>query len=137
MASKLGTATVNSILDLNFGAVAFTPVATIYVTLFTTAPTDYGTGLGGVEVTGGSYARSAVTNNLTNFPAAASRAKANGTTIPFVSPTAAWGTVVAFGYRDALAAGNWLGGGDLTTNQTISSGNTVQFAIGSLTITLP
>jgi len=137
MASKLGTTPVNSILDQSFGAVAFTPPVTVFVALFTTALTDYGAGSGGVEATGGSYARSSVTNNLTNFPAAASRAKANGTAVNFVTPTAAWGTVVAFGYRDALAAGNWLGGGDLTTNQTISSGNTVQFAIGALTITLP
>ena len=137
MASKLGTTTVNAILDLNFGGVAFTPPATVYVTLFTTAPTDYGTGLGGVEGTGGSYARPAVLNNLTNFPAASARSKSNGTTIAFASPTAAWGTVVAFGYRDALAAGNWLGGGDLTTNQTVSAGNTVQFAIGALTVSLP
>ena len=137
MASKLGTTPVNSILDQSFGAVAFTPPVTVFVALFTTALTDYGAGSGGVEATGGSYARSSVTNNLTNFPAAASRAKSNGTAIAFTTPTAAWGTVVAFGYYSAVTAGTWLGGGDLTTNQTISSGNTVQFAIGALTITLP
>ena len=137
MASKLGTISVNAILDQNFGAVAFTPPTAVFVSLFTTAPTDYGAGSGGVEVTGGSYARSSVTNNLTNFPVAAARAKSNGTAIAFTSPTAAWGTVVAFGYYSAITGGTWIGGGDLTTNQTISSGNTVQFAIGALTITLP
>ena len=136
MASKLGTTPMNAVLSRIFGSTAYTPPATLYIALFTTSPTDFAAGTGGTEVSGGSYARVAVTNNSTNFPAASSRASSNGTAISFTTPSGSWGTVVGFGIYDAVTAGVWQGGGDLTTSQTISSGNTVSFAIGAITITM-
>jgi len=56
----------NTILDLVYGGVAYTPPAILYVALFSVAPTDAG---GGTELSGGGYARVAVPNDLTNFPA--------------------------------------------------------------------
>ena len=110
------------ILDHVLGNAAYTAPANIHVALFTAAPTDAG---GGTEVTGGSYARVSVTNNATNFPAAASGLKQNGTAITFPTATADWGTVVAFGLFDAGSGGNllywgWLGtdDGDLFTATT-------------------
>ena len=122
------------LLDHVFGNAAYTAPATLYVSLFTAAPSDTG---GGTEVSGGSYARVAVTNNATNFPAASGGAKSNGTVITFPAPTANWGTVVAFGIHDAASAGNLLAWATLTTNRTINSGDGApKFAIGDLDITL-
>jgi hypothetical protein len=122
------------LLDHVFGAAAYTAPATLYVALYTATPSDTG---GGTEVTGGSYARVAVTNNATNFPAAAAGAKANGTAITFPSPTANWGVVVAFAILDAASAGNFLCWGAITPNKTVNNGDPApSFAIGDLDITL-
>lgn len=120
------------LLDHVLGNAAYTAPETVYVALYTTAPTDVG---GGVEVSGGSYARVAVTNNLTNWPAAAAGAKANGTEITFPTATADWGTVVAFAILDAASAGNFLYWGDLTQSKTVNNGDTAKFAVGDLDVT--
>lgn len=137
MASKNGTSVVSSQLNQQFNGAAYTPPSTIYVALLTTAATDYGTGVGSVEVTGGGYVRTAVVANVTNFPTTATRSIGNGTVVNFVTPTASQGTAVGFGYYSAVTGGTWQGGGDLATNQVLSTGNTVSFAIGALTISLP
>jgi hypothetical protein len=121
------------LLDHVFGNASYSAPGTLYVSLFTAAPSDSG---GGTEVTGGAYARVAVTNNATNFPAAAAGAKSNGTAITFPTATANWGTVVAMGVHDASTAGNLLAWADLTTSQAINTGATASFAVGDLDITL-
>lgn len=124
------------LLDHVFGDSAYTAPGTLYIALFTAAPSDSG---GGTEVTGGSYARVAVTNNTTNWPNATGTSptsKANGTVITFPTATANWGTVVAFGIFDASSGGNLIAWADLTTNKTINSSDTASFGVGSLTITL-
>lgn len=124
----------NKLLDNLFGATAYTVPGTLYVALFTAAPTDAG---GGTEVSGGSYARKAVTNNTTNWPNASGGSKSNGALITFATPSANWGTVVAFAIFDALTAGNMLAWADLTTSKTINNGDPApEFAIGALVITL-
>lgn len=121
------------VLDHVFGAAAYTAPATLYVAAYTAAPTDAG---GGTEATGGAYARVAVTNNATNFPAASAGAKSNGTTITFPTATASWGTILAAALLDAATAGNFLGWCDLTVSKAVGSGDTLQFAVGDLDITL-
>ena len=121
------------LLDHVFGAAAYTAPATVYIALFTVAPTDAG---GGTEVTGGSYARLAVTNNATNFPAAAAGAKSNGTVFTFVTATANWGTVVAFAIFDAVTLGNMLCWADLTLSKAVNNGDTASFPVGDLDLTL-
>lgn len=69
----------NKIIDAVFRGQALGAPATLYVGLFTAAPSDAG---GGVEVTGGSYARVAVVSNLANWAgtqAAASTVASSGT----------------------------------------------------------
>ena len=122
----------NKVLDHVLGGGDYTRPATVYVALYTVAPSDTG---GGTEVSGGSYARVAVTNNSTNFPAASGGAKSNGTEITFTTATASWGTVVAFGIFDAATSGNLLLWADLTANKTIDSGDTAKFAVGDLDYT--
>jgi len=124
----------DELLDHVFGNAAFTAPGTVYVALFTATPSDSG---GGTEVSGGSYARVAVTNNATNWPAASGGAKANGTAITFPAPTANWGTVTSFAIFDAASAGNLLAWGALTVNKTINNGDAApSFAVGDLDITL-
>lgn len=122
----------NKLLDHVFGATAYTAPGTLYLALFTSAPSDAG---GGTEVTGGSYARASVTNNTTNFPNAASGAKTNANAITFATATADWGTVVAVGIFDAASAGNLIAWGTVTS-QSVPSGVTASIPAGDLDITL-
>jgi hypothetical protein len=122
-------------LDAVLGKVAYVAPATVYVALFTTAPTSAG---GGVECAGGSYARAAMTNNLTNWPSATGGgpgSKSNGTAITFPTASAAWGTVAAFGIFDAASGGNLLYWGTLTTPRAVALGDTPSFAAAALVIT--
>jgi hypothetical protein len=122
------------VLDHVFGAAAYSAPATLYVGLSTTTITDAGGNI--TEPAGNNYARAVVTNNSTNFPAAAAGSKSNGTDINFNVPSGAWGTILDFFIGDAASAGNILAYGTLTASQSPTSGNTVKFAAGALTITL-
>lgn len=125
------------LLDHVFGNAAYTAPATLYIGLYTAAPTDSSTGSsGGTEVSGGSYAREPVTNNATNFPAASGGAKENGTAVTFDQATANWGNVVAFGIFDAATNGNLLAWADLTAPKDVDDGDTASFAAGDIDITL-
>lgn len=136
--SRFKDTIANRVLDLLLGSSHDTTAmpATVYVALITTAPTN-ANGASIVEVSGGSYARVAVTNNDTNWPAATGRAKSNGTTIAFPASTASWGTVVGFALYDAASAGNFLAYGALSSSQAIGSGVTPQFLAGAFTVTSP
>ncbi|MBA7580220.1 hypothetical protein ES708_22111 [subsurface metagenome] len=122
----------NKQLDHVLGGPDYSRPATVYVALYTIAPTDAG---GGTEVSGGGYARVAVTNNATNWPAAAGGAKSNGTPITFPQATADWGTVVAFAILDAPTAGNFLYWADLTESRPIVTGITAIFLVGAINLT--
>lgn len=125
----------DELLDHVFGAAAYTAPGTVYVALYTVTPTD--ANASGTEVTGGAYARVAVTNNATNWPAASAGAKANGTAITFPAPTANWGVIVAFAIYDAATLGNELAWGAITPNKTVNASDPApSFAVGDLDITL-
>jgi hypothetical protein len=124
-------------------AAAGTGPTSLYLALFTATPSDTG---GGTEVSGGSYARVAVTSSLANWAgtqAAASTVASSGTggttsnnaAITFPAPTANWGTVTSFAIMDASTAGNMLFYGALTTSKTINSGDAApSFAAAALTM---
>jgi len=124
----------DELLDHVWGNAAYTAPSTLYIALSTTTISDDGTGM--TEPSGGAYARAAVTNNTTNWPAASGGAKANGIAITFATATASWGTIIDFAVMDALTSGNMLAYGTLTASKTIDSGDTASFAIGDLDITL-
>ena len=117
----------NKVLDHVLTNTAYSSPSSVYVGLYTVAPTDAG---GGTEVSGNGYAREAVT-----FSAASSGATANSGDVTFDTPTASWGTVVAFGIFDQLTGGNLLYWGDLTVQKTINSGDVVKFLSGEIDIT--
>jgi len=118
----------NKIIDHMLGNQAFTPPSTLYVALYNVAPTDAG---GGTEVSGGSYARQAVT-----FSAASGGATSNSADITFPQATADWGTIVAVGILDASTGGNLLAWGALTANKTVNNGDQFKITAGNLTLSV-
>jgi len=122
----------NAILDHCLGGPDYIRPATVYIALFTVVPTDAG---GGTEVADGSYERASVTNDVTNWPASSGGTKTNGEKITFITATADWGRVLAFGIMDALSGGNCLYWGNLVKSRVISDGVTIIFPAGSLIIT--
>lgn len=124
----------DKVLDYVFSVASFTPAATLYVGLSTTTITDAGGNI--TEPSGNNYSRVVVTNNATNFPASSGGAKANGIAFTFPVPSGSWGACIDFFISDAASGGNIYGYGTLTTPQSPASGNTVEFPIGDLDITL-
>lgn len=111
----------NKVLTDNF----VTP--TVYLALYTVAPTDAG---GGTEVTGGGYARQTIP-----FGAAAGGAITTTGPVSFTATGAAYGSVVAIGIFDAATAGNLLAW-DTITSATVGDGDTITFAAGDIDATL-
>ncbi len=105
-------------------------IATVAVALYTTAPNDDGTG--GVEVSGGSYVRKTVTAGFTVATSGGVTTGKNTAAITFVTPTANWGTVVAFAVFDDAGTPNMILLGALTTSRVINSGALVQFIANDL-----
>lgn len=126
----------DEVLDHILGGGDYARPATVYIGLWTAALDDASTGSTANEVSGVSYVRKSVTNNVTNWPAASGGAKANGTAITFATAGGDWGTVTYFAILDASTAGNILGWGALTQSKTIGNGDTASFAIGDLDVTL-
>lgn len=116
----------NALLNHVFRNVAYTSPTTVYVGLFTSAPTDAG---GGTEVSGGSYARKVGT-----FSAPSGGALSNSAAILFDVATANWGTIVAFGIFDAVSAGNLLYWNTMTS-VTINTSEQLNVPIGDLDVT--
>lgn len=110
---------------------AFTPPATHYFGLFTTATNDTG---GGTEVTGGSYARVGVSSSLANFAGTQSVGSttastgtggttSNNNAITFPAPTANWGVITHMAVFDASSGGNMLVWAPLTISKTVNNGD--------------
>lgn len=95
----------DKLLDHVLGGGDYTRPATVYFALFTVAPGESG---GGTECSGGGYARVAVTNDATNWPAASGGSKSNGLVVSFPVLTGSIGTVAGFGIFDASSGGNLL-----------------------------
>lgn len=117
------------ILDDIFGIAAFSVPATVYIALYTAAPSDTG---GGTECSGNAYARVAVTNTAASWSRVGNQVT-NDNAITFPSPTgAAWGTVTHWGMFDAASAGNLLMWGALTTSRATAAGTAPNFPAGDL-----
>jgi len=121
----------NKLIDQLFRGQAFTFPSTVYVGLYTAAPSDTG---GGTEVSGGSYARVSVSASLANWAgtqSAGSTSASSGTSgttsnniaITFPEPTATWGVITHVGIFDAASSGNLLIHGALTIPKTVNNGD--------------
>jgi len=117
----------DAILNHVLRNVSLTSPTTVYCALFTVAPTDSG---GGTEVSGGSYARTAIT-----FGAPSGGVVSNSAAVTFPTATAGWGTVVAFAIFDLVAGGNMLYYGNLTVSKVVLTNDVFEFLTGQLSVT--
>jgi hypothetical protein len=118
----------NALINAVLRNTTYTSPATVYVSLWTSDPTDAGSGN---EVSGGSYARTSVT-----FGSPSNGVTSNDADVSFPQATASWGTVGWIGLNDASTSGNLLFHTALDTSKTIDSGDIFKIATGSLTVTL-
>lgn len=143
--SNLTNFAENKLVDAVLRGQSIGTPATWYVALFTSDPTE--TGAAGTEVSGGSYARVAVTASLANWAgtqSAGSTTASSGTggvtsnnnAITFPAPTANWGVVTHWALMDASTSGNaWIYGA-LTASKTVNNGDAApSFAAAALSIT--
>jgi hypothetical protein len=120
----------NALLNATLNATTYTAPATVYVSLWTSDPTDAGSG---TEVSGGSYARTAV-----SFATASGTSGnvLNDADVTFPTATASWGVVGWIGINDAATSGNLLYHTALDTSKTIDSGDIFKISTGNLSVTL-
>lgn len=118
----------NALINATLRNTAYTSPTTVYVGLFTSDPTDAGSG---TEVSGGSYARTAVT-----FGAPSNGVTTNSAAVEFPQATGNWGTVGWIGIHDAATSGNLLYHTALDASKTIETGDIFKISTGNLSVTL-
>ena len=126
--SEISTYLENALINATLRNTTYTSVATVYVSLWTSDPTDAGSG---TEVSGGSYARQAVT-----FGAPSSGVSTNSADVTFPTCTSAWGTVGWIGINDASTSGNLLYHTPLDVAKAITTGDVFKIATGNLSVEL-
>ena len=100
----------------------------VYLALHTADPTDAGSG---AECSGGSYARQAITFNAAH---ATNGTIDNSSDEEFTNMPGC--TVTHIGVWDHASAGNLLFYGAVSASKTVTAGDTISLAAGSLDITL-
>jgi hypothetical protein len=118
----------NALINAVLRNTSYTSPTTVYVSLYTTDPTDADSG---TEVSGGSYARTAVT-----FGAPSNGVTTNSADVTFPTSTSSWGSVTHIGIHDASTSGNLLFHTPLDTAKTIDSGDIFKIETGNLSVTL-
>lgn len=118
----------NALINGTLRATSYTAPTTVYVGLYTSDPMDDNSG---TEVSGGSYARVAVT-----FGAPSNGASTNSAAVEFAQATGSWGTVGWIGILDSLTTGNLLYHTPLDVSKIIASGDIFKISTGSLSVTL-
>ena len=126
--SEMSNYLENALINVTLRATSYTAPTTVYVSLWTSNPNDDASG---TEVTGGSYARTAVT-----FAAPSNGVTTNNADVTFPTATASWGTVGWIGINDALSSGNLLYHTPLDTAKTIDTGDIFKISSGNLSVTL-
>ena len=101
-----------------------------YVALYTAAPSDSG---GGTEVSGNGYSRQAVTFDAASSPGGTT---SNTGDITFTAAGGDWGTITHIGIHDASSGGNLLWHGAMTASKTVADGDTLEFSIGNIDLTI-
>ena len=118
----------NALINATLRNTSYTSPSTVYVALFTSDPTDAGTG---TECSGGAYVRQSAT-----FAAPSDGASSISADVEFPQATGAWGTITHFGIFDASSSGNLLYHGALTASKTIATGDVLKITSSNLTVTL-
>jgi len=126
VADNLPNTIENQLLDALVGTSAYTVTTPIKLALMTANGND---STPGTEVTGGSYTRQTIA-----FDAAASGSISNNAAINFTGmPTC---TVVGIEIYDNAGTPKRLAYGPLTNSRSVTSGDTVQFAISAVSLSL-
>jgi hypothetical protein len=124
MSNYLANAMVNATLRNT----SYTSPATVYVALYSTAPTA---STSGTELTGNSYSRQSVT-----FSAPSAGSASSNVAVSFGPATGNnWATVRGMAIVDASSSGNILYF-QTTTSQNVLIGKTLTYGSGNITITL-
>jgi hypothetical protein len=119
LANKLANATVRN--------TSYTSPATVYVALYSTAPT---VATSGTELSGSGYTRESVT-----FSAPTAGVVASNVAVTFGAATANWSPAVAIATVDASTGGNIMWFKDIAT-QVVKNGDSLTIDSGDITITL-
>jgi hypothetical protein len=101
-----------------------------YVGLFTAAPSDSG---GGTEVSGNGYARKSATFSAASSPGGST---SNSAAVTFTAAGGSWGAVSHIGIFDSVTSGNLLWHGAMNATKTVDDGDTLEFAIGNIILTI-
>jgi hypothetical protein len=101
-----------------------------YVALYTAAPSDSG---GGTEVSTGGYSRQSVTFAAASSPGGTT---SNSNAVSFTASGANFGTVTHIGIFDNSSGGNLLWHGSMTASKTVNDGDTLEFSIGNIDLTI-
>lgn len=124
MSNYLENALINAVLRNT----SYTSPTTTYLALYTSDPTDADTG---TEISGGSYARQAIT-----FGAPSNGVTTNSSAVEFPQATADWGVISHVAIRDAVTSGNLLFHTALDASKTINNGDIFKITSGNLSVTL-
>ena len=117
----------NEMLDHMLGTGAYTAPSNVFMSLWTSDPTDAGSGN---ELSGSGYARQDI-----NFSASSSGSAVSTGVLTFPTATGSWGTVTHMGIHDAVSSGNLLFHGPLTASKAIGSGDVFRVADTGISIT--
>lgn len=119
-----------AILNATLRNTSYTSPATVYISLHTADPTDAGSG---AEVSGNGYARQAAAFDA---PGATDGLTQNTDLETFAALGGDWGIITFMAIWDALTVGNMLFYTALDSSRDINDGDTLEIAIGGLTVTL-
>jgi len=114
---------------------SFAGGATLYVALFTAVSSGETPSV--TEVTGGSYARQAISASggwSSGGQVSGAYEVSNASAITFPTATADWGDITHFGIYDASTSGHLFYFAQLDTLKTINTGDTFEFATGTLKV---
>jgi hypothetical protein len=124
----LATALLNQV----FRNTVYTRPTTVYLALYTSDPTAVDTG---TEVSGGAYARIAVTFGAPAIESSRETIRSTAELV-FSIATADWGNITHAGIRDASTAGNLLYYGGILNPRQILTGDRLRIEAGSIVLTL-
>ena len=119
----------NKIVDHVLRNTPYTGPGTVYVALFTADPTDSGDLSN--ELSGNGYVRKPVVFDVPN-----SGDTSNTQDIVFDQATGDWNGITHIGLMDAVAAGNMLFVGPLTSTVNVSTGDSLRIDAGNLVVSV-
>jgi hypothetical protein len=137
-AGEISDYLANALLDHAFNLTTYAAPDT-YIALATGDVLDTDTGSTISEPSGGAYARKQVNISGGSTPTwvtATNSSVTNKETISFVQATASWSTITAIAIVDAASSGNLLFYENTVTDQTVDNGDTAEFAVGALKVSM-